>query len=142
MAVAIICTILILLPVNMNRPNIFILFIIIAISLFICFKYKHSLNNSKSKKLQIIYNDREFNPDNFPLTVGSKDEMDIYIPENGVSRHHLTIYESEFGYYIEDNDSTNGTFINNKKINPFQKRVILDGDIVTLAETKLIICIS
>ena len=77
MAVAIICTILILLPVNMNRPNIFILLIIIAISLFICFKYKHSLNNSKSKKLQIIYNDREFNPDNFPLTVGSKDEMDI-----------------------------------------------------------------
>ena len=142
MAVAIICTILILLPVNMNRPNIFILFIIIAISLFICFKYKHSLNNSKSKKLQIIYNDREINPDNFPLTVGSKDEMDISIPENGVSRHHLTIYESEFGYYIEDNDSTNGTFINNKKINPFQKRVILDGDIVTLAETKLIICIS
>lgn len=142
MAVAIICTILILLPVNMNRPNLFILFIIIAISLFICFKYKHSLNNSKSKKLQIIYNDREFNPDNFPLTVGSKDEMDISIPENGVSRHHLTIYESEFGYYIEDNDSTNGTFINNKKINPFQKRVILDGDIVTLAETKLIICIS
>ena len=50
--------------------------------------------------------------------------------------------KSEFGYYIEDNDSTNGTFINNKKINPFQKRVILDGDIVTLAETKLIICIS
>ena len=142
MAVAIICTILILLPVNMNRPNIFILLIIIAISLFICFKYKHSLNNSKSKKLQIIYNDREFNPDNFPLTVGSKDEMDISIPENGVSRHHLTIYESESGYYIEDNDSTNGTFINNKKINPFQKRVILDGDIVTLAETKLIICIS
>lgn len=125
-----------------TEKYIFILFIIIAISLFICFKYKHSLNNSKSKKLQIIYNDREFNPDNFPLTVGSKDEMDISIPENGVSRHHLTIYESESGYYIEDNDSTNGTFINNKKINPFQKRVILDGDIVTLAETKLIICIS
>ena len=68
--------------------------------------------------------------------------MDISIREKGVSRHHLTIYESESEYYIEDNGSTNGTFINNKKINPFQKRMILDGDVISLADVKLIICIS
>lgn len=142
MAAAAICTVLILLPINMKRPNTFILFIIIAVSLFICFKFRHSVNNSKSKKIQIIYNDREYNPEQFPLTVGSRDEMDISIREKGVSRHHLTIYESESEYYIEDNGSTNGTFINNKKINPFQKRMILDGDVISLADVKLIICIS
>lgn len=42
---------------------------------------------------------------------------DIVIPELIVSKLHCTIYTKEGSIYIQDNTSTNGTYVHNQKIN-------------------------
>lgn len=44
-------------------------------------------------------------------------QADIVIPELIVSKLHCTIYTKEGTIYIQDNTSTNGTYIRNQKIN-------------------------
>lgn len=44
-------------------------------------------------------------------------QADIVIPELIVSKFHCTIYAKEGTIYIQDNTSTNGTYIHNQKIN-------------------------
>ncbi|MBI4062786.1 MAG: FHA domain-containing protein [Elusimicrobia bacterium] len=50
------------------------------------------------------------------LTVGRKDDNDIVIDNPAVSGHHCKIFLQGDGYFVEDLNSTNGTFVNEKKI--------------------------
>jgi len=44
-------------------------------------------------------------------------QADIVIPELIVSKLHCTIYSKDGTVYIQDNTSTNGTYVHNQKIN-------------------------
>lgn len=57
--------------------------------------------------------------------------------EQGVSRRHARIYSREGVCYIEDLDSTNGTYLNSERLTPYLPYVINDGDILTLGTTRL-----
>ena len=47
---------------------------------------------------------------------------DIIIEENPtISRKHCTIYFENGSYYLEDNGSSNGTWLDDKKIQPEEK---------------------
>jgi pSer/pThr/pTyr-binding forkhead associated (FHA) protein len=48
--------------------------------------------------------------------------------ENGVSRKHAVIHRSGADYTVEDMGSTNGTFINKKRIQPHVPQAIKPGD--------------
>jgi pSer/pThr/pTyr-binding forkhead associated (FHA) protein len=48
--------------------------------------------------------------------------------EGGVSRKHAVIHRSGSVYTIEDMGSTNGTYINKKKIQPHAPQAIKPGD--------------
>ncbi len=52
--------------------------------------------------------------------------------EDGVSRRHARIYKREGHLYLEDLDSTNGTFLNGDRLEPYVPRRLSDGDTVTL----------
>jgi len=50
------------------------------------------------------------------LTVGRSADSDIVLDNAGVSSHHAWIQKESGGYVIDDNNSSNGVFVNGNKI--------------------------
>jgi hypothetical protein len=63
------------------------------------------------------------------VIVGRSPDNEIYIKSKFVSRHHAQLVSDDDGCVIEDLNSTNGMFIDEKQI---KKRRLQDGDIVSL----------
>ena len=59
---------------------------------------------------------KEIKLDRPGFTVGRKPENDIILENATVSGHHCRLYEAGGTWFVEDLNSTNGTFINGKKI--------------------------
>ena len=53
---------------------------------------------------------------------------------SAVSRSHAVIICRDSEYEVSDKNATNGTYVNNIKVAPFQKASIKDGDILKLAD--------
>jgi len=64
------------------------------------------------------------------IRIGRSKDNDITIDDASVSRHHATIIQTSSGIMINDNGSSNGTFINGNRIN--QESVLKKNDIVKL----------
>lgn len=60
------------------------------------------------------------------LTIGRGDDCDIKLPDHSVSRRHARIESIDDGFYVSDQNSTNGTFVNDKQID--EARLLRDGD--------------
>ena len=75
------------------------------------------------------------------MTVGRDPKCNIVIENKMVSRHHATIQKIKDDFYIKDEDSTNGTFVNGirlekdkfMKINPGDK-ISIGTEIVVMAK--------
>jgi len=60
---------------------------------------------------------REIICDKFPITIGRSGENSVGIAcDHLISRNHARISTSEKGFMLEDLKSTNGTFVENKRI--------------------------
>ena len=72
------------------------------------------------------------------VLIGKKqDKVDVAIQDASVSRLHAKlIYDGE--YYLEDMNSTNGTFKNGLRLLPYEKRLLEPGDEVRLGKCVLI----
>lgn len=57
--------------------------------------------------------------------------------EQGVSRRHARIYTREGTCFVEDLDSTNGTFLNGERITPYLPYAFHDGDVLTFGTLRL-----
>jgi len=57
-----------------------------------------------------------------------------------VSRKHAKIYKESTGWYIEDLNSANGTYVNGKRIN--SKTKINNGDKISLSSSVSFVCIT
>lgn len=68
--------------------------------------------------------------------IGRSNESDIYIPLMQISRRHAMIYSEYDGINIKDLGSTNGTYINDKKISAHVTIHCKLNDIVTFANIK------
>ena len=67
------------------------------------------------QKAEVI---KEWDLDSLPdrIEIGSEEANDIYIEDKKISISHLIIERREGGYYIEDNRSAFGTFVNRVRI--------------------------
>ena len=83
-------------------------------------------------------------PDHFELiidrdnvVIGKKQELvDLVIPYNRmISRRHCRIERGSDGFYISDEGSANGTFVDGVRVKPGQRAKIKSGDIVRLADS-------
>lgn len=54
--------------------------------------------------------------DKAEITIGRNPANDIHIDNLGVSKQHAKIVKQDGGYVVEDLNSTNGTFINDKRV--------------------------
>ncbi|MCM1184939.1 MAG: FHA domain-containing protein [Lachnoclostridium sp.] len=73
------------------------------------------------------------------LTIGKqKDEVDLVLDDFSISRIHARITKEEDGYYLEDMNSTNGTFKNGLYLQPYEKRKLQEDDEIRLGAVVLI----
>lgn len=72
-------------------------------------------------------------------TIGKKrGEADLVLEDLSISRFHARIVKEEDGYYLEDMNSTNGTFKNGLRMQPYEKRKLEEGDEITFGKRTLI----
>ena len=59
---------------------------------------------------------KEIKLDKPAFTLGRKPDNDIVLDNAAVSGHHAKMYESGGTWFVEDLNSTNGTFVNNQRV--------------------------
>ena len=62
------------------------------------------------------------------ITIGRGDENDVALNADGISRHHARLVAADGAWQVEDLGSTNGTRVNNSRIEG--ARTLRDGDTV------------
>lgn len=73
------------------------------------------------------------------VTIGKrKEEADIVLADMSVSRLHARIVKESDNCYIEDLNSTNGTFKNGLRLQPYEKRELEEGDEIKVGRVVLI----
>ena len=73
-----------------------------------------------------------------PILIGRSDEANIRIGyDDFCSRRHAILYWKDGVCFIEDLNSTNGTFLNDKRIHG--KVELKKGDVIGLGDTELLI---
>ena len=90
----------------------------------------------KKEKKQLKEIEKPNNNDMIIITVGREINNDIVIPDSFVGRHHLQLIKDEAGvFFVRDLNSTNGTFVNGKRI---QGEVTVDEkDVIRIGNTTL-----
>jgi pSer/pThr/pTyr-binding forkhead associated (FHA) protein len=69
------------------------------------------------------------------MTIG-REECDVNLSDVKVSRLHCSFYMQEDTLTVVDNSSTNGTFVNGRKV---QRKDLKNGDEVVVGVTNIII---
>lgn len=101
-----------------------------------------SLIKAESKKVRLTITDRtgavrevDYNIEG-SIFVGRSDICSIVFDDDRLSRQHFAIEVTKMACYIEDLETTNGTFVNGVKISG--KRMLLDGDVITVGREKIV----
>ena len=72
------------------------------------------------------------------LTIGRQEENDLVLNSEKVSRRHARILNEGGYYYVEDLGSFNGTLVNDRKLQPEQRRRLRHKDILQLSDCRLL----
>ena len=65
-----------------------------------------------------------------PFRIGRLGDLELSLPFDRISKHHAVLNVAEDGLYLRDLSSTNGTFVNRKRVS---KAIIKEGDILHFA---------
>ena len=72
-------------------------------------------------------------------TIGKKkDEVDLVLDDFSVSRMHARISREEGNTYLEDLNSTNGTYKNGIRLQPYEKKKLEQGDEIKIGKVELV----
>lgn len=71
------------------------------------------------------------------IILGRDVTSDFQLPLATISRHHSRISEADNVYLVEDLGSTHGTLVNGKAVEPGQKKILRNGDIIELTRAKV-----
>ncbi len=72
-------------------------------------------------------------------TLGRGSDCEIQVDDNLVSRRHAIIHFRDGGFQIEDLNSSNGTFVNDKRVT---SQPLLENDIIQIGNTFLRVCLE
>lgn len=75
-----------------------------------------------------------------PMRIGYGADADIRIERETISQFHARIHKEDDGYYIEDLNSTNGTFVNEEVLVYREQRKLACNDIVQFADIRYRFC--
>lgn len=69
--------------------------------------------------------------------IGRSRNCAIVVPDRSISRCHAVIsHDPQYGFYVMDVGSSNGTFLNQQRLAVLKRYPIKDGDIVTLCHLR------
>ncbi len=71
------------------------------------------------------------------LTIGRDKGMGLPLSDSEMSSHHAEVGVSGESAYVLDKGSTNGTFVNDERVEPDIPRTLKDGDMIKLGSTTL-----
>lgn len=118
----------------------------LGIIIFLVFQNRsQNLNKKTMKKITLLSTNIEprirFDITKFPYTIGRQyGSVDGLIDnQKTVGRIHCMITEKGGQYYIEDLNSMNGTYVNNRRLVNGQKEVVNKGDIVRISKIEFIV---
>ena len=83
--------------------------------------------------LSIVSTDRDLQFRKDVVEVGRDDGCDFTIPQNAISRKHAAFYYEKHMWFLRDNFSTNGTWINGVRIQPGKKYQLAPNDEINFA---------
>ena len=96
----------------------------------------------KKPKFTVLYEKlrgKSFEIDRDVMSIGRKDGADIQLADGSVSSHHADIIRTtkngEVCYILRDNDSTNGTKINNE---PITEQVLKNSDLISFGHVEVL----
>jgi pSer/pThr/pTyr-binding forkhead associated (FHA) protein len=72
------------------------------------------------------------------LTIGRDKSMGLSLSDSEMSSHHAEVGVSSGSAYVLDKGSTNGTFVNDERVEPDIPRTLKDGDVIKLGSTTLL----
>jgi hypothetical protein len=75
-----------------------------------------------------------FHPEGERTTIGRSPDCGIFLDDVTVSRRHAVLLRRDTGFYIEDQGSLNGTFLNRRRIESAQ---ISDGDELQIGKYRM-----
>ena len=78
------------------------------------------------------------NIDKGDFSIGRGEACNLVLDSENLSRKHAQIAISKTGFVIVDLESANGTFVNEIKLSPGEKKPISDGDIIRFADVECI----
>jgi len=64
----------------------------------------------------------------YDISIGRSAKNDLRLKHPSVSRHHATIFWKQDRYFIRDNGSTVGTYLNRKRLVPHKPAALRNGD--------------
>ena len=75
-----------------------------------------------------------FTPGREKTTIGRHPDSDIFLDDITVSRNHAQLIQKPDGFYIQDQGSLNGTYVNRARV---ETQKLSDGDQVQIGKYKL-----
>jgi pSer/pThr/pTyr-binding forkhead associated (FHA) protein len=78
---------------------------------------------------------KRFNVKGTSVTLGRHPKSDIALPDRTISTHHARISIVREDCFLEDLDSTNGTYVNQQRID---KHFLDDGDVIGLGKYQVV----
>jgi hypothetical protein len=75
-----------------------------------------------------------FRPESATTTIGRSPDCGIFLDDVTVSRKHAVLVERDSAFFIEDQGSLNGTFVNRKRVESAQ---LDDGDEVQVGKYRM-----
>ena len=76
------------------------------------------------------------------VIAGNSDAVDIKLENRFVSRRHFRVRLESDVFYISDLGSTNGTYLNDSKLNPNEEQILRNGDKVGLGVDEVLLVFS
>ena len=72
--------------------------------------------------------------------IGYGEDADAKIPSETISQMHARIDHEEDAYYIEDLNSTNGTYVNDEALVYKERRKLNSNDVIRFADVRYRFC--
>lgn len=92
-------------------------------------KARLSVVEGKSQGATLELNERR------SWTIGRDEDVDLRLHDRNASREHCTVeYDGQY-YWLVDNGSVNGTFVNDV---PAHRYMLYDGDVIRVGQTVLV----
>jgi len=87
--------------------------------------------SERNKKIIPLEFDKPF------ITIGRKKSNDVFLNNTNVSRVHAKITQKDDQWYIVDNNSSNGTFLNSKQVNGDVENPLKKNDCISIVNFRI-----